>query len=63
MKLLPLTNDFICLNSLCRRRYPDRFLNSFPEFRDRNHITSLKVLNPDIPKDMNTEKAIILDIK
>lgn len=63
MKLLPLTNDFTFKAVFAEEDILIDFLNSFPEFKNKNQITSLKVLNPDIPKDMNTEKAIILDIK
>lgn len=38
-------------------------LNSFPSFQGSNRIKTLKVLNPEIPKEIITEKLSILDIK
>ncbi len=64
MKLLPLTNDFTfkAVFSNDEDVLID-LLNSFPEFQGKNKIASLKVLNPEIPKDMNSDKGIVLDIK
>jgi len=64
MKLLPLTNDFVF--KAVFSKHEDvlmNLLNSFPEFQKEKRIISLKVLNPEIPKDRNTEKVIVLDIK
>jgi len=64
MKLLPLTNDFTF--KAVFSKHEDvllDLLNSFPEFEDNKQIVSLRVLNPEIPKDMKTDKAIVLDIK
>lgn len=57
MKLLPLTNDFVF--KAVFSKHEDvlmNLLNSFPEFQKEKRIVSLKVLNPEIPKDRNTEK-------
>ncbi len=64
MKLLPLTNDFTF--KAVFSKHEDvllDLLNSFPDFQGKNQIASLKVLNPEIPKDMKFDKAIVLDIR
>ncbi len=64
MKLLPLTNDFTF--KIVFSNDDDvllDLLNSFPDFQGKNQIASLKVLNPEIPKDTKTDKAIVLDIR
>ena len=64
MKLLPLTNDFTF--KAVFSKHEDvllDLLNSFPDFQKEKKIISLKVLNPEIPKDMKSDKAIVLDIK
>lgn len=64
MKLLPLTNDFTF--KAVFSKHEDvliDLLNSFPEFHVEKQIVSLKILNPEIPKGMKMDKAIVLDIK
>ena len=64
MKLFALTVDF-AFKSLFAPN-PDllkALLNSFPCFQGENTIKHLKVLNPEIPKELSNEKLSILDIK
>ena len=64
MKLFSLTVDF-AFKALFAPN-PDllvNLLNSFPSFKGNNRIVSLKVLNPEIPKELSDEKLSILDIK
>lgn len=64
MKLFSLTVDF-AFKALFAPN-PDllmSLLNSFPSFQGTNRIKALKVLNPEIPKEMSDEKLSILDIK
>ncbi|MBK7058159.1 MAG: PD-(D/E)XK nuclease family transposase [Leptospiraceae bacterium] len=54
MKLLPLTNDFTF--KAVFSKHEDvllDLLNSFPDFEGDNQISSLKVLNPRIEKEVN----------
>ncbi len=64
MKLFSLTVDF-AFKSLFAPN-PDlliSLINSFPSFQGENRVVSLKVLNPEIPKEMDSEKLSFLDIK
>ncbi len=63
MKLFRLTVDF-AFKALFAQN-PDlllSLLNSFPQFQGQKCISSLKVLNPEIPKEMDSEKLSVLDI-
>ena len=63
MKLLPFTNDFVFKAIFGRN--PDillDLLNSFPEFAGDKQIQDIQILNPEIPKDILSEKLSILDI-
>jgi predicted transposase/invertase (TIGR01784 family) len=63
MNLLPLTSDFVFKSVFAKLEESLRSLiNSLPSFENRQ-IESLKVLNPEIPRDNKTAKSIILDIK
>ncbi len=64
MKLFALTVDF-AFKALFAPN-PDllmSLLNSFPSFQGSNRIRALKVLNPEIPKEISDEKLSILDIR
>ena len=64
MKLFSLTVDF-AFKALFAPN-PDLLmdlLNSFPSFQGYNRIKALKVLNPEIPKEISDEKLSILDIR
>ena len=64
MKLFSLTVDF-AFKSLFAPN-PDllmSLINSFPSFQGANRIKNLKVLNPEIPKELSNEKFSILDMK
>ena len=64
MKLFSLTVDF-AFKALFAPN-PDllmSLINSFPSFQGANRIKNLKVLNPEIPKELSHEKLSILDIK
>ncbi len=64
MKLFSLTVDF-AFKSLFAPN-PDlliSLINSFPSFEGKNRVVNLKVLNPEIPKEISTEKLSHLDIK
>ena len=64
MKLFSLTVDF-AFKALFAPN-PDllmNLLNSFPSFQGYNRIKALKVLNPEIPKEISDEKLSILDIR
>lgn len=64
MKLLPLTNDFTFKAVFSKDEdVLIDLLNSFPEFQGTNQITYIKILNPEMPRDMKIDKAIVLDIK
>ncbi|HRG47658.1 MAG TPA: Rpn family recombination-promoting nuclease/putative transposase [Leptospiraceae bacterium] len=64
MKLLPLTNDFTFKAVFSKEDdVLIDLLNSFPDFQGKNQITAIKILNPEMPRDMKTYKAIVLDIK
>jgi predicted transposase/invertase (TIGR01784 family) len=38
-------------------------LNAFPEFQGENKITEIEILNPELPKSTDADKASILDIR
>jgi predicted transposase/invertase (TIGR01784 family) len=64
VKLFSLTVDF-AFKALFAPN-PDlllNLLNAFPCFQGDNRIQNLKVLNPEIPKELSNEKLSILDIK
>jgi predicted transposase/invertase (TIGR01784 family) len=64
MKLFSLTVDF-AFKSLFAPN-PDlliSLINSFPSFQAKNRVVNLKVLNPEIPKEISSEKLSLLDIK
>ena len=61
MKLLPLTNDFTFKAVFSKDEdVLIDLLNSFPEFQGTNQITYIKILNPEMPRDMKIDKAIVL---
>lgn len=63
MKLFSLTVDFAF--KVLFGQNPDlllSLLNSFPQFQGEKSIASIKVLNPEIPKETDVEKLSILDI-
>jgi len=64
MKLFSLTVDF-AFKSLFAPN-PDlliSLINSFPSFQGKSRVVNLKVLNPEIPKEISSEKLSLLDIK
>ena len=64
MRLLPPSNNFIFKALLVKNELlVIDILNAFPEFQDDNKITEIEILNPELPKSTDTEKASILDIR
>ena len=64
MNLLPPSNNFIFKALLVKNEsLVLDILNSFPEFRGDRKITEIKILNPELPKTTDREKASILDIR
>ncbi len=64
MKLFSLKIDF-AFKALFGQN-PDlllALLNSFPGFQGEKEIRSIQILNPEIPKEIESEKLSILDIK
>jgi hypothetical protein len=64
MNLLPPSNNFIFKALLVKNdALVLDILNSFPEFMGERNITEIKILNPELPKSTDREKASILDIR
>jgi predicted transposase/invertase (TIGR01784 family) len=64
MRLLPPSNNFIFKALLVKNEIlVIDILNAFPEFQDDSKITEIEILNPELPKSTDTEKASILDIR
>jgi predicted transposase/invertase (TIGR01784 family) len=64
MSLLPPSNNFIFKALLVKNEaLVLDILNSFPEFEGDRKILSIKILNPELPKTTDREKASILDIR
>ena len=64
MRLLPPSHNFIFKALLVKNEaLVIDILNSFQEFEGENKITEIEILNPELPKSTDTEKASILDIR
>ena len=63
MRLLPPSNNFIFKALLAKNEIlVIDILNAFPEFQGDNKITEIEILNPELPKSTDADKASILDI-
>jgi len=64
MRLLPPSHNFIFKALLVKNEALILdILNSFQEFEGEHKITEIEILNPELPKSSDTEKASILDIR
>ena len=64
MKFFALTVDFVFKSVFGKNEdLLLGLLNSFPQFQENRRIVWLKVLNPEIPKEISSEKFSILDIR
>ena len=64
MRLLPLHNDYIFKALFVRN--PDILLdliNALPQFTGEHKVTEISILNPELPKLGEIDKASILDIR
>jgi hypothetical protein len=58
MRFLPPSNNFIFKALLVKNEaLVIDILNSFPEFEGERKITEIKILNPELPKTTDREKA------
>jgi predicted transposase/invertase (TIGR01784 family) len=64
MRLLPPSSNFIFKALLAKNEIlVIDILNAFPEFQGENKITEIEILNPELPKSTDADKASILDIR
>ena len=64
MRFLPPSNNFVFKALLVKNEaLVIDILNSFPEFGGDKKITEIKILNPELPKSTDRDKASILDIR